>query len=44
MKARFEIYDLPQDNETMIATFADDTAMLAIGEDAVEANSKLQKA
>lgn len=37
-------YDLPQDSDVMIATFADDTAILAVGEDEVDAKIKLQKA
>lgn len=37
-------HDLPQDDDVLIATFADDTAILAVGKDVGDATSKLQNA
>lgn len=36
--------DIPQDNNTTMATFADDTSILAVGKDADVATDKLQRA
>ena len=36
--------DLPQPAETTVATFADDTAIMAVGGDVEEATDKLQRA
>ena len=36
--------DVPQNNETSIATFADDTAILAVGDTIEESTNKLQNA
>ena len=35
-------YDIPQSTETKIFTFADDTAVLAVGENVIEATGRLQ--
>jgi len=36
--------DLPQPEGTTVATFADDTALVAVGGDIAEATKKLQRA
>jgi len=35
--------DLPQPEGTTVATFADDTAIMAVGDDVEEATEKLQR-
>jgi hypothetical protein len=37
-------YDVPQTANTKIATFADDTSVMAVGENIEEATDKLQQA
>ena len=36
--------DLPTQEDSLVATFADDTAILAVGDDNIESTTKLQKA
>jgi hypothetical protein len=38
------ISDLPQPEETTVSTFADDTALMAVGGDVAEVRTKLQRA